>query len=247
MKAIGIIPARYASTRFPGKPLVDIGGKSMIQRVFEQVSSCKSLSEAYVATDDDRIFRHVIDFGGKAIMTSVDHQSGTDRCKEAIKNISIDISAKDIIVNIQGDEPFLKPDQIELLLSCFEEFPQTQIATLLKKIDKKEDLFNPNVVKAVVNKNFQAIYFSRQPIPYNRGLAEKQWIEKHSYFKHIGIYAYRFNTLNQITNLKPSMLEKAENLEQLRWIENNYSIQTKLTLTENIAIDTVDDLKNIPK
>ncbi len=245
MKAVGIIPARYASSRFPGKPLVDINGKSMIQRVFEQASSCKLLSEVYVATDDKRIFEHVIEFGGQAVITSIDHQSGTDRCKEAIENISLDLDNADIVINIQGDEPFLKADQIELLLHCFQENQNTQIATLLKKIDQKEELFSPNVVKAIVNKQFQAIYFSRQPIPYKRGIENDQWIVKHDYFKHIGIYAYRFDILKQITNLKPSSLEQAENLEQLRWIENNFNIQTKLTTTENIAIDTPDDLKKI--
>lgn len=245
MKSIGIIPARYASTRFPGKPLVDIGGKSMIQRVFEQVSACKSLSEIYVATDDKRIFDHVFDFGGKAVMTSVDHQSGTDRCKEAIENISVNLSDEDVVINIQGDEPFLKPDQIELLLSCFQEKPNTQIATLLKIIDQEEELCNPNIVKAIVNINLEAIYFSRQAIPYNRGSEKNQWIANHDYFKHIGIYAYRFDILNEITKLEPSSLEKAENLEQLRWIENKYVIQTKFTTTENIAIDTPSDLKKI--
>lgn len=245
MKAVGIIPARYASTRFPGKPLVDINGKSMIQRVFEQASSCKSFSSVYVATDDKRIFEHVIEFGGKVVMTSIDHQSGTDRCKEAIENISFELDNADIVINVQGDEPFFKTDQIELLLNCFRENPNTQIATLIKKIEQKEELLNPNVVKAIVNKNSQAIYFSRQAIPYNRGAEENQWITKHNYFKHIGIYAYRFDILKQISSLKPSSLEQAENLEQLRWIENNFSIQTKITSTENIAIDTPDDLKKI--
>lgn len=245
MKAVGIIPARYASTRFPGKPLVDINGKSMIQRVFEQASSCKSFSSVYVATDDKRIFEHVIEFGGKVVMTSIDHQSGTDRCKEAIENISFELDNADIVINVQGDEPFFKTDKIELLLNCFRENPNTQIATLIKKIEQKEELLNPNVVKAIVNKNSQAIYFSRQAIPYNRGAEENQWITKHNYFKHIGIYAYRFDILKQISSLKPSSLEQAENLEQLRWIENNFSIQTKITSTENIAIDTPDDLKKI--
>ncbi len=245
MKAVGIIPARYSSSRFPGKPLVDIGGKSMIQRVYEQSSSCKSLSEVCVATDDLRIFDHVINFGGNAVMTSINHQSGTDRCKEAIEKMSIILNNNDVVINIQGDEPFLEPDQIELLIRCYQENPNTQIATLIKKIDKKEELFNPNVVKAIVDKNFQAIYFSRQPIPYNRGSEENDWMSKHDYFKHIGIYAYRFDILNQITQLKPSSLELTESLEQLRWIENNYIIQTKLTTVENIAIDSPDDLKKI--
>lgn len=245
MKALGIIPARFESTRFPGKPLIDIGGKSMIQRVFEQASSCTSLTGVYVATDDERIFKHVIGFGGKAVMTSIDHQSGTDRCKEAIEKISLNLNDTDVVINIQGDEPFLKPDQIDLLIRCFRENSTTQIATLIKIIDTEEDLFNPNIVKAIVNKNHQAIYFSRQPIPHYRGLEENAWTSKHDYFKHIGIYAYRFDILNQITTLKPSTLEQAENLEQLRWIEHNFSIQTRLTTTENIAIDTPNDLNKI--
>lgn len=244
MKAIGIIPARYASTRFPGKPLIDIGGKSMIQRVYEQASSCNALSGVFVATDDQRIFDHVKDFGGKIVMTAANHKSGTDRCQEAVKNSSIELTDPDVIVNIQGDEPFLDPKQIELLLRSFEN-AKTQIATLIKKIDRPEDLFNPNIVKVVIDKKGQAVYFSRQAIPFFRESEEKDWIKNHSYFKHIGVYAYRTEVLDQITKIEPSTLELAENLEQLRWIENDYKIQTQMTITENMAIDTPEDLKKL--
>ncbi len=244
MKAIGIIPARYASTRFPGKPLIDIKGKSMIQRVYEQASFCQSLSEVYVATDDQRIYEHVLGFNGKVVMTSADHQSGTDRCKEAVDKIAADPNDL-IVVNIQGDEPLLNPEQIDLLLKSFSDQPETQIATLIKKIDQNEELFNPNVVKAVINHQKKAVYFSRETIPYLRNIEKEKWLETHTYFKHIGIYAYRANILSEITKIKQSSLELAECLEQLRWIENGYVIQTQITSVENIAIDTPEDLKKI--
>ncbi len=244
MKAIGIIPARYASTRFPGKPLIDIKGKSMIQRVCEQASFCQSLSEVYVATDDQRIYEHVLGFNGKVVMTSADHQNGTDRCKEAIDKIAAG-SNKLIVVNIQGDEPLLDPEQIDLLLKSFSDQPETQIATLIKEIDQNEELFNPNVVKAVINHQKKAVYFSRETIPYLRNIEKEKWLETHTYFKHIGIYAYRANILSEITKIKQSSLELAECLEQLRWIENGYVIQTQITSVENIAIDTPEDLKKI--
>ncbi len=244
MKAIGIIPARYASTRFPGKPLIDIKGKSMIQRVYEQASFCQSLSEVYVATDDQRIYEHVLGFNGKVVMTSADHQSGTDRCKEAIDKIAAGPNDL-IVVNIQGDEPLLDPEQIDLLLKSFSDQPETQIATLIKKIDQNEELFNPNVVKAVINHQKKAVYFSRETIPYLRNIEKEKWLETHTYFKHIGIYAYRANILSEITKIKQSSLELAECLEQLRWIENGYVIQTQITSVENIAIDTPEDLKKI--
>lgn len=245
MKAIGIIPARYASTRFPGKPLIDINGKSMIQRVYEQASSCKELSDVYVATDDKRIFEHVNKFGGNVVMTSIEHRSGTERCHEAIKKIAEPTNKETIIVNIQGDEPFMEPDQISLLISCFQDDNKIQIATLIKKIEQTDELFNPNIVKTIINKNDQAIYFSRQSIPHFRGEEENAWLLKFDYFKHIGIYAYRLEILKEITQLKPSPLEIAESLEQLRWLENGYNIHTKITSVENIAIDTPDDIKKI--
>jgi len=240
MKVIGIIPARYASSRFPGKPLVDIGGKSMIQRVYEQVKNTSCLHEVIVATDDDRIAEHVKSFAGNVILTASSHQSGTDRCAEVIAKVS----GFDIVINIQGDEPFINPLQIELLASCFDK-EETQIATLVKKIHTEDELFNVNIPKVVRNIAGQAIYFSRQTIPYLRGIEQKNWLSKHSYFKHIGIYGYRTDVLKELTQLPISILEETEALEQLRWIEHGYTIQTAETEHETIAVDTQEDLERI--
>ena len=241
MNFLGIIPARYASTRFPGKPLADIGGKTMIQRVYEQVSSV--LENVIVATDDDRIYNHVKEFEGEVCMTSETHQSGTDRCKEALdifkkeKNINVDV-----VINIQGDEPFIRPDQIESIMSCFQ-FEGVDIATLVKKIDNKDVVFDPNKPKVVCDVNGKAIYFSRSPIPYLRGVEKDLWLEKQDYFQHIGMYAYKTGALNSITQLEQGALEKAESLEQLRWLENNYIIQTAITKYDSYGIDTPEDLE----
>lgn len=235
---IGVIPARYASTRFPGKPLIDIGGKSMIQRVYEQCKKTSVLSDVIVATDDDRIAEHVLSFGGKVIMTADTHQSGTDRCAEVISTYK---GKCDAVINIQGDEPFIDPKQIELLASAFNE-ESTQIVTLIKKIKSEEEVRNPNVVKAITNKNNQAIYFSRSPIPYRRNPGVDI-----TYFKHVGIYGYRKQVLAEITQLPMGKLEQAESLEQLRWVENGYSIVLKETDLETIAIDTPDDLDKVLK
>lgn len=240
MKVIGIIPARYASSRFPGKPLVDIGGKSMIQRVYEQVKNTSCLHEVIVATDDERIAEHVRSFAGNVIMTASSHQSGTDRCAEVIAKVS----GFDIAINIQGDEPFINPLQIELLASCFDK-EETQIATLVKKIHTEDELFNVNIPKVVRNIHGQAIYFSRQTIPYLRGIEQKNWLSKHNYFKHIGIYGYRTSILKQLTQLPLGILEETEALEQLRWIEHGYVIQTAETDHETIAVDTKEDLERI--
>ncbi len=236
---IGIIPARYASSRFPGKPLVEIGGKSMIQRVYEQVS--KVLDAVCVATDDQRIFDAVTAFGGKVVMTSDQHKSGTDRCFEAYGKAG---SGRRVVVNIQGDEPFIQPEQIESLCACFDD-PNTQLATLVKPFtvaDGEAALFNPNSPKVVINKNSEAIYFSRSVIPYKRGAETKEWLSHHQYYKHIGLYAYRSDVLAEITKLPQSSLELAESLEQLRWIENGYKIKVGITEMETIGIDTPDDL-----
>jgi 3-deoxy-manno-octulosonate cytidylyltransferase (CMP-KDO synthetase) len=238
----GIIPARFASTRFPGKPLVDIGGKSMIQRVYEQVS--KVLNDVYVATDDERIYNAVVAFGGKVIMTSDQHRSGTDRCYEAYTKLPAEF---DVIINIQGDEPFIQPSQIEALKMCFED-ETTQIATLVKPIAVSETdslLFNPNSPKVVLDKNNCALYFSRSPIPYRRGAKEKDWASLHTYYKHIGIYAYRTQVLAEITSLEPSILEMVESLEQLRWLENGYKIKVGFTDVETVGIDTPEDLEKV--
>ncbi|MDP1744502.1 MAG: 3-deoxy-manno-octulosonate cytidylyltransferase [Bacteroidota bacterium] len=241
MKIVGIIPARFASTRFPGKPLVDIGGKSMIQRVYEQAKKSVSLAEVIVATDDIRIHDHVIAFGGEVIMTADSHQSGTDRCFEAIKKYT---ASADVVINIQGDEPFIRPEQIDLAASCFVS-DKVQIATLVKKIKTNEELFNVNTPKVLLNKYDEAIYFSRQTIPYVREKEPSQWLDYQTFYKHIGIYAYTTKILAEITALKQSTLELAEGLEQLRWIQNGYKINTKITDFESIAVDVPDDLKKL--
>jgi 3-deoxy-manno-octulosonate cytidylyltransferase (CMP-KDO synthetase) len=237
----GIIPARFASSRFPGKPLAMIGDRPMIQRVYEQAS--KKLNLVYVATDDNRIFDTVIGFGGKAIMTSPDHQSGTDRCAEAasliIKDTQIPVG---VVINIQGDEPFIRPEQIELLMNCFTD-EKIEIATLIRKVEKGEDIFNPNQPKVIINIEGDAIYFSRTAIPYIRDAEMNNWSSKHVYFKHIGLYAYRTGTLQKLTRLEQSPLEKAESLEQNRWLENGYRIRTAVTQWESIGIDTPADLE----
>ncbi|QMU29452.1 3-deoxy-manno-octulosonate cytidylyltransferase [Adhaeribacter radiodurans] len=240
MEIIGIIPARYASTRFPGKPLVSIQGKTMIQRVYEQASQAR-LSKVLVATDDERILAEVQRFGGEAILTASHHQSGTDRCFEAYTRYNV---PHDFVVNIQGDEPFIQPEQINLLISCFEN-PGTQLATLVKPIETTIELFNPNSPKVVINQHQEAIYFSRHPIPYLRGAEESTWAVKHLYYKHLGIYGYRSDILEQITQLPPSPLEKAESLEQLRWLENGFKISVAVTYQETFGIDTPDDLEKV--
>lgn len=241
MKIIGIIPARYGSSRFPGKPLVDIGGISMIRRVYEQAKKSKSLAEVIVATDDERIADHVKSFSGNVIMTSNAHQSGTDRCFEAITKYD---PTADIVINIQGDEPFIHPEQISLVASCFQE-EKTQIATLVKKINIDAELFNVNTPKVILNSAQEAIYFSRQAIPYIRSKEAGEWLKEFTFFKHIGIYAYRTKILKEITALEQSSLELAEALEQLRWIENGYKIKVKITDFESIAVDTPEDLKKL--
>jgi 3-deoxy-manno-octulosonate cytidylyltransferase (CMP-KDO synthetase) len=242
MKILGIIPARYASTRFPGKPLVDIAGKSMIQRVYEQAKKCATLTQVIVATDDERIFNHVQQFGGVAVMTADTHQSGTDRCAEVAKQHP----EYDVVINIQGDEPFIDPEQIDKVASCFDE-EGTQLATLVKKIQTTEELYNFSSPKVILNKNSEAIYFSRSPLPHVRGHEPQQWLYHYTYYKHIGIYGYRSDILQQVTLLPVSSLEKAESLEQLRWIENGYRIKVAETELETHAIDTPEDLKKLLK
>lgn len=250
MKIIGIIPARYASTRFPAKALVNIGNKSMIQRVYEQACKSKSLSKVMVATDHELIFNHVQSFGGEVVMTSEHHPSGTDRCWEAYLVSSENTETKrhdtaNYIINIQGDEPFIHPEQIDLLAGVLD--GQTEIATLVQVIDNEDTLFNPNTPKVVLSTNSDALYFSRQTIPYLRGIAPQDWLRQHTFYKHIGIYAYRSDILAQLTRLAPSTLEKAEALEQLRWLENGYRIKTAITPYESHGIDTPEDLMKISK
>ena len=242
LRFVCIIPARYSSSRFPGKPLVDIGGKTMIQRVYEQAS--KALPDVYVATDDQRIFEAVTAFGGKAIMTSDQHKSGTDRCYEAFTKLE---EWFDVVINVQGDEPFIQPEQIIALQKCFDE-PETQIATLAKEITEKDGfdfLNNPNNPKLVVNSRNEAMYFSRSIIPFYRGSETVDWITRHTYLKHVGIYAYRADILHDLTLLEQSPLEIAESLEQLRWLENGYRIMVGFTDVETVGIDTPEDLEKV--
>ena len=237
----GIIPARYASSRFPGKPLALIGDRPMIQRVWEQAS--KSLDLVYVATDDARIMDTVLAFGGKAIMTSPEHQSGTDRVAEAISLIRRQTGIQaDVVVNIQGDEPFIRPGQIDLVKDCFTD-PEVRIATLVREVEAGEDIFNPNQPKTILNSGKDAVYFSREAIPHVRGVEKNQWSSRHVFYKHIGLYAYRTDTLLEITKLERSPLEIAESLEQNRWLENGYRIRTAVTIWESIGIDTPEDLE----
>ncbi len=241
MKVIGIIPARYQSSRFPGKPLVDIKGKSMIQRVYEQVSLA-NLDSVVVATDDDRILDHVKEFGGNAIMTNSNHSNGTSRCNEVLQNSEEDY---DLVLNIQGDEPYIHPDQLKQLVALFEN-SEVQIGTLIKQIDSIDELLNPDSIKkVVVNDKFEALYFSRSPIPFVHGVAQEDWLGHQTFYKHIGIYAFRSKVLNNLVNLPVSKLEKVESLEQLRWLENGYSIQTGVTEHESPSIDTPADLERL--
>ena len=241
MNIIGIIPARYASTRFPGKPLADIHGKTMIQRVYEQAKKAGSLSAVYVGTDDARIFDHVKAFGGDVMMTSAHHTTGTERCNEVISKLHEGNIAVDVAINIQGDEPFIHPEQIDMVASCFSD-PGIKIATLIKKINEADGLFNPNIIKVIVNTFHKAIYFSRTAIPFLRDKDPETWIQFHTYYKHIGIYAYRTEILRDIVTLKTALLEKAESLEQLRWLENGFEIHTAETVFESHSVDVPEDL-----
>lgn len=239
MSILGIIPARYASTRFPAKPLVDIAGQSMIERVYRQAQKAKSISKVTVATDDQRIADHVKKFGGDVCMTSDQHVSGTDRCYEALQQQSENF---EYVINIQGDEPFISPNQIDLLASLLT--GTTELGTLVKAIENPDQLFNPNVVKVVFNSSGEALYFSRSTVPHIRNTDPSQWLSSHTFFKHIGMYAYRADVLKKITQLPISKLEKAESLEQLRWLENGFKIKVAETEIETIGIDTPEDLDN---
>ena len=243
MDFIGIIPARFQSTRFPGKPLILLNGKPIVQWVYENAR--KALTEVYVATDDERIFKAVEAFGGKAIFTSADHQSGTDRCAEAARQLIKTINV-DVVVNIQGDEPFIRPEQIESLKACFST-TETEIATLIKPISNASEITNINRPKVVINAQNEAMYFSRSPIPFVRGCPAEEWINQQTFFSHIGMYAYRYDILLELTKLPLGMLERAESLEQLRWLENGYRIKTAQTLFESIGIDTPEDLEQAKK
>lgn len=240
MRFAGFIPARFASTRFPGKPLALLGGKPIIQRVYEQV--CNVLNEVYVATDDNRIADAVRGFGGNVVMTSANHKSGTDRINEAVNKTGKDF---DVVINIQGDEPFIHRSQIEEICHCFDD-SQTMIATLGRPFTSSHtlaDLENPNSPKLICDNNGFAMYFSRSIIPYLRNVERKDWINSFNYLKHIGLYAYRTEVLKEITKLPQSSLEMAESLEQLRWLQNGYRIKVGITKIETIGIDTPEDLR----
>ena len=242
MNAIGIIPARFASTRFPGKPLIDIQGKTMIRRVYEQASKSTSLGSVVVATDDERIFKEVESFGGKVIMTSAHHKNGTERCVEALEKLGK--ANWDVVVNVQGDEPFIHPEQIDKVVGCFLN-NAVQISTLARILSSEKELHNPSIIKVVRKYNGEALYFSRSPIPFCRDANGVDWISKHTYLKHIGLYAFRTPIIEKLVSLPPSTLELAESLEQLRWLENGYPIYVDLTKQESVSIDTPEDLQKI--
>lgn len=239
MKILGVIPARYDSSRFPGKPLAEIMGKTMIQRVVEQVEKCSLINEVIVATDDERIASHITGLGAKVVMTRRDHRSGTDRIGEVLEKLEAEGKKFDVVVNIQGDEPFIDPIQIEEIITLFK-VPEVQIGTLAKKITSVEEVQNPNAVKVVLGKSGQALYFSRSPIPYVRTKTDEA-----TYYKHVGMYAYKTEILIQLVSLKSSPLEQAESLEQLRWLENGYKIHVHITEFESVAVDTPEDLKKL--
>jgi 3-deoxy-manno-octulosonate cytidylyltransferase (CMP-KDO synthetase) len=263
MKVLGIIPARYASTRFPAKPLVDIGGKTMIQRVYEQAKKATSLDHVIVATDDQRIFDHVKSIGGEVMMTSENHLSGTDRCAEVATAINFAIQERNfddnlmdkmgkkleagysIVVNIQGDEPFIQPEQIDGLVSFFKQNWDFQVVTLAKRFEQKADLKNPNLVKVVFTEGGRALYFSRSIIPNVAQIEQEKWLNTGAFYRHIGLYAYKVSVLNELAALKPSRLEQLEKLEQLRWLENNITIGVAETELETVGIDTPEDLKRL--
>jgi 3-deoxy-manno-octulosonate cytidylyltransferase (CMP-KDO synthetase) len=244
MKILGIIPARYDSTRFPGKPLVVIDGKTMIRRVYEQALKCGKLSKVIVATDHEAIFNHVRSFNGNVMMTGNQHRSGTERCCEVAEKLLAQDGTFDGIINIQGDEPYIDPEQISQVAGCLET-PGTELATLIRKIGTVEELTSPNVVKAVVDKNGFALYFSRSAIPFTRGSEISEWPGITTCYKHIGLYGYRTGVLQSIVALPASPLECAESLEQLRWLEHGFRIKTEITEYESFAIDTPEDLLKI--
>lgn len=238
---VGIIPARYASTRFPGKPLIDIRGKSMIQRVYEQASKSSSLDKVVVATDDERIKEHVLAFGGHVVMTAEEHPSGTDRCWDALKQIE---GKYDYVINIQGDEPFIDPSQIDTLAAVLKD-GTTELATLIIPVDNHEVLFDMGEVKVVLNDNMEGMYFSRMVIPYIKGVLQENWHQHHDYYRHVGMYAYRTDVLEKLTALPVSSLEKAESLEQLRWLQKGFKIKCAITQFDSHCIDTPEDVEKV--
>ena len=244
MKVLGVIPSRYQSTRFPGKPLADIMGKSMILRVYEQASKSALINELVVATDDKRIADHVNGFNGQVMMTSENHENGTSRCLEVLESFNKQGKEFDVVVNIQGDEPFIQPAQIDQIIGLFSD-EETEIASLTSPINEKRDLFDPNIVKVVMDPKGHALYFSRQTIPFVRGFETDSWMDKNTFYKHIGIYAYKSDILKKISTLEVSHLEKIEKLEQLRWLENNMVIRLGITDYKGVGIDTPEDITKL--
>lgn len=243
MKVLIVIPARYASTRFPGKPLALLGGETVISRVWHRVRQVQGVADVVVATDDERIFNHVVSFGGEgaAMMTADTHRSGTDRCGEVAQRLEAEGKHYDVVINVQGDEPFIEPEQIEALIGCFDR-PDVAIGTLVTRFTSTDELLSPNNAKVVATNDGCALYFSRQAIPYRRGVEVDKWLEHNIYLKHVGIYAFRSNVLHEVCRLQPSMLEECEMLEQLRWLAAGYRIQLCLTEHSNVGIDTPEDL-----
>lgn len=240
MKILGVIPSRFSSSRFPGKPLIDLAGKSMIQRVYEGAKKCELFTELVVATDDERIFNHVHEFGGNAMMTNSDHQSGTDRCGEVISKLP----DFDVVVNIQGDEPLVEAEQLKQLISAFGQ-EETQIATLGIFVKNQQELFNPNRIKVVLNAKNQAIYFSRNPIPFGAQMLQEYWMKSYPYVRHIGLYAFRTKVLEELVKLEPTAIEKQESLEQLRWMYYGHKVQVVMTEIETPNIDSPEDVAAI--
>ena len=244
MKILGIIPARYGSTRFEGKPLALINGKMMIQRVYEQAKKADKLAEVVVATDDERIFNAVVGFGGKAVMTSANHKSGTDRCREVVDKIG---KGYDAVINIQGDEPYINPLQINHIAELISD-KDTPLASLCKPISDYDELVSHNAVKVVFDKDGKALYFSRYAIPFMRNVEDdKIWMRKRTFYKHIGIYAYKTDVLKEVSALPQSGLELAESLEQLRWLENGYTVRMGVTEFESYSVDVPEDIVKIEK
>jgi 3-deoxy-manno-octulosonate cytidylyltransferase (CMP-KDO synthetase) len=245
MRFLGIIPARYGSSRLEGKPLADIEGKTMIQRVYEQAS--QAIDEVYVATDDTRIEEAVLAFGGRVVMTSANHRTGTNRCLEALEKVS-ELTQKqyDVVINVQGDEPLLVPEQLGELMDCFQD-NRTEMATLITPVIRLDDLFNESEVFVVFNTDNFAMYFSREVIPHIHGVHKTKWLEKTQYYKHLGLYGYTCDTLKKFAALPQSHLELTESLEQNRWIENGGNIKLAITHYDSIPVDTIDDLERVRK
>ncbi|GIV40632.1 MAG: 3-deoxy-manno-octulosonate cytidylyltransferase [Thermonema sp.] len=241
-KVLAVIPARYASTRFPGKVLHPIAGKSMIARVYERVKQAQGLADILVATDDERVAGHVQALGGRVVMTDPAHPSGTDRCFEALQKSG---AHYDYVLNIQGDEPFIVPGQIEALIALIDEAHRLEIATLIKQVERPDELTDTGEVKVVLNTRGEALYFSRYPVPFVRDMPLEEAWKHYTFYKHVGLYLYRSDILEVVCRLSPSMLERAESLEQLRWLEHGYRIHTAITTHDSVCVETPEDVQKV--